>query len=193
MNLIQSLLFFSIGAILWTFTEYVLHRFLGHVKKPILVRSRFHKEHSKHHLMRDYFANFRDKLLMLVITTPVLFSLSYPLLNFWCAFFFTLGFALMYLTYEVVHLRLHIAAPIHFYASRMRAHHFYHHFVDENMNHGVTTPFWDKVFGTYRAPGVITYPAKFRLSWIQDALYQDPWGQRYQQRESNFGNNSLQS
>jgi sterol desaturase/sphingolipid hydroxylase (fatty acid hydroxylase superfamily) len=196
MSLFQSFMFFILGAFLWTFTEYVLHRFLGHVKKPVLVRTRFHKEHTKHHLIRDYFASSWDKLLMLVIISPLLFSLSYALTSFWNALFFTLGFALMYLTYEVVHLRLHIAAPIHSYASRMRAHHFYHHFVDEKMNHGVTTPFWDKVFGTYRAPGIITYPSKFRLNWIEQSptgRFQDPWGQRYQQRESNSDNNSLHS
>lgn len=172
---------FFLGAILWTFTEYILHRFLGHVKKPLLVRTRFHKEHTKHHLIQDYIASFRDKLLMLLITFPILFVTSYFFIGTILAITFALGFSLAYLTYEVIHLRLHITGPIHFYASKMRAHHFYHHFVDETMNHGVTTPFWDMVFGTYRKPGVITYPKKFELRWIkpESGVYQDPWGQVY--------------
>jgi sterol desaturase/sphingolipid hydroxylase (fatty acid hydroxylase superfamily) len=173
-----------LGALLWTLTEYVLHRFLGHVKKRLLIRTRFHKEHTKHHLKRDYFAGAQDKLLTLLATAPVIYILSLMISDSWFAAFFTLGFTLMYLSYELIHWRMHVKAPPHLYASKMRAHHFYHHFVDETMNHGVTTPIWDWVFGTYRRPEVITYPKKFKLCWIdsaQSGFYQDPWGQCYQQ------------
>lgn len=180
---LYAVLTIFMGGLLWTLTEYVLHRFLGHVKTKYLVRSRFHKEHTKHHLISDYFASALDKVLTLMATTPIIFFLSYPLLGTFLALSFTGGFSLMYLSYELVHLRMHIKAPPHFYASRMRAHHFYHHFVDENMNHGVTTPLWDIVFRTYRKPAIIPFQEKFRLGWInvdQSGKYQDKFGQCYQ-------------
>lgn len=183
MSIIQLLLFFILGILLWTFTEYVLHRFLGHVKTKFLVRTRFHKEHSKHHLKRHYFAGVLDKSLTLMATTPIIFGLCYLFFGPILAASFTVGFTLMYLSYELIHLRMHVNAPPHYYASYMRAHHFYHHFVDESMNHGVTTPLWDLVFGTYRKPSTIPFPEKFRLSWInvnEAGKFRDQWGQQYQ-------------
>lgn len=171
-----------LGALFWTFTEYVLHRFLGHVKKRLLVRTRFHKEHTKHHLKNNYFAGASDKFLTLIATTPVIFLISSLVSETLIAVVFTASFTLMYLTYELIHLRLHMKSPPHFYASKMRAHHFYHHFVDENMNHGVTTPIWDIVFGTYRRPSTISLKKQFLLPWIEvnnQGEFQDRWGQKY--------------
>ena len=172
------------GAFLWTFTEYVLHRFLGHFKTKLLLRTRFHKEHTKHHLKKNYFAGPRDKILTLIATGPKIFLLGFTLSGTMSASFFTFGFVAMYLTYELVHFRMHIKAPPHGYASKMRAHHFYHHYVDENMNHGVTTPLWDYVFRTYRKPRTIPFPAKFKQDWFDVSdlgAYRDKWGQLYQQ------------
>jgi sterol desaturase/sphingolipid hydroxylase (fatty acid hydroxylase superfamily) len=36
------------------------------------------------------------------------------------------------------------------------------------MNHGVTSPIWDFVFGTYRRPGTITVPKKLCMAWLKD-------------------------
>lgn len=173
---------FFLGALLWTLSEYLLHRFLGHLKLRPLIRTRFHKEHTKHHLKRDYFVGAIDKFLTLLATTPGLFLLANFIAGPVNALSFTLGFTSMYLAYEVIHLRMHQKAPPHIYASRMRAHHFYHHFVNEKMNHGVTTPFWDLVFSTYQRPGIIALPRKFQLPWMElssSERYQDPYGQSY--------------
>jgi sterol desaturase/sphingolipid hydroxylase (fatty acid hydroxylase superfamily) len=36
------------------------------------------------------------------------------------------------------------------------------------MNHGVTSPIWDVVFGTYQAPGVIVVPERLAMRWLLD-------------------------
>jgi sterol desaturase/sphingolipid hydroxylase (fatty acid hydroxylase superfamily) len=41
--------------------------------------------------------------------------------------------------------------------------------MDARYNHGVTSPLWDLVFGTYRQAGTITVPRKFRMRWLVDA------------------------
>lgn len=183
MNLIQIIFSTILGALLWTLTEYVLHRFFGHLKLRYLVRSRFYKEHSKHHLVRDYFAGPRDKLLTVLVTAPKIMLASSWMAGVAIGGAFTFGFVVMYFTYELVHYRMHIKAPPHAYASKMRAHHFYHHYVDETMNHGVTTPLWDLVFGTYRKPATIVLSEKFKQRWFltgADGIYRDNWGQVYQ-------------
>jgi hypothetical protein len=59
-------------------------------------------------------------------------------------------------------------APKSAYGRWARRHHFSHHFVDARYNHGVTTPIWDMVFGTYRRPVPIKVPAKLTMSWLLD-------------------------
>ena len=55
------------------------------------------------------------------------------------------------------------------YGRWARRHHFYHHFINAKMNHGVTTPIWDLVFGTYRkADVVIEVPSKLAMPWLKD-------------------------
>ncbi len=141
---------FILGAFLWTFLEYVLHRFLGHGPLRLLKRTRFYKEHKKHHYIKNYFVTFKDKLLTAVIlgfcTNLIFHFFIYQNISP----YFTLGLISMYLIYEIIHRRLHLYAPKNRFASFLRNHHDYHHFVDDQMNHGVTTPFWDLVFGTYK-------------------------------------------
>jgi len=147
------------------------------------VRTRFHKEHAKHHLKRHYFAGALDKFLTLIATAPVLFFISSFIAGNLLGITFTASFTIMYLTYELIHLRMHTKAPQHSYASKMRAHHFYHHFVDESMNHGVTTPIWDILFRTYQKPSTICMKKDFLLPWIEinkNGYFQDPWGKGYQ-------------
>jgi hypothetical protein len=36
-------------------------------------------------------------------------------------------------------------------------------------NHGVTSPVWDKAFGTYDDPGVVTVPRRMAPTWLLDA------------------------
>jgi sterol desaturase/sphingolipid hydroxylase (fatty acid hydroxylase superfamily) len=52
--------------------------------------------------------------------------------------------------YEFVHCIQHLAyKPRNAFLAEMKKRHLAHHFHDENGNYGITTFFWDKVFGTY--------------------------------------------
>jgi sterol desaturase/sphingolipid hydroxylase (fatty acid hydroxylase superfamily) len=155
----KIILAFLTGMLTWTLAEYCLHRFLGHVPKRLLMRSRFHKEHKKHHFIKDYFAGTKEKAMTAAVVGPITWLLTQSLA-------FTVGFLMMYLVYELIHRRLHVFPPTHAYAAHMRRHHFYHHFVDETKNHGVTTPLWDLVFGTYAKPEIISVPRKLAPNWL---------------------------
>jgi 4-hydroxysphinganine ceramide fatty acyl 2-hydroxylase len=74
----------------------------------------------------------------------------------------------MYFIYEITHRRFHIKEPLIRYGLRMRKHHFYHHFTNPKINHGVTTAFWDRVFGTFEKTNTIKVPGKMVMTWLQD-------------------------
>ena len=79
---------------------------------------------------------------------------------------FAVGFIGAYGFYEYLHYTLHVKAPTTFYGRWARRHHFYHHFENPSFNHGVTSPLWDLVFGTYTNPGTVRVPRKFAMRWL---------------------------
>jgi sterol desaturase/sphingolipid hydroxylase (fatty acid hydroxylase superfamily) len=84
------------------------------------------------------------------------------------AIVFTLSFGVSYLVYEYVHYLNHVEPPKTLYGRWARKHHFLHHFEDAKSNHGVTSPLWDLVFGTYRRLPKIRVPKRFEMRWLLD-------------------------
>lgn len=157
------LFYFIAGIIFWTFMEYMLHRFLGHV---LIFKNKFRKEHQKHHHVRNYFASVMDKFLTSFIFGSLTLVITYYLVGKWPSVIFTTGFISMYLFYEYVHRSLHVKAPTTKIGEKLRKHHFYHHFNDEYMNQGVTTRFWDRLFGTFREVDTVDVNKKFIMPWL---------------------------
>lgn len=165
MNIFSALTAFIAGIIAWTFLEYTLHRFLGHKKHG---KNEFTKEHQTHHRLGHYFAPFYKKLLFALLVLSISTLLTGLVLGWVTGFIFSFGIAAMYLFYEWLHKRAHTHAPLNFYGRWLRKHHFYHHFKDPKMNHGVTTPFWDIVFGTRETIDKLSVPRKMVLPWLID-------------------------
>ncbi len=155
--------FFIGGIIFWTFMEYLIHRFLGHVW---LLRTPFRVEHQKHHHKRDYFASNFNKLKATIIIWPIIFFITSLMAGFFNSALFSTGFILMYVYYEYLHKIYHVRAPKTALGAFMRKHHMSHHFLDDSLNHGVTTPLWDIVFRTYKKPHVVPVNNKFSMNWL---------------------------
>ncbi|MBI5517021.1 MAG: sterol desaturase family protein [Deltaproteobacteria bacterium] len=155
---------FTAGALGWSFTEYALHRWVGHDPRS---KRAFAVEHRTHHAQRGYFTPTGTKALA---AAPLLGAgalgagalLGAPGVSFFA------GFAAAYVGYEVLHRRLHTHGPRGPLGRFLRRHHFTHHFVGPQHNHGVTSPLWDKVFGTLRDPGVLRVPEKHAMDWLLD-------------------------
>jgi sterol desaturase/sphingolipid hydroxylase (fatty acid hydroxylase superfamily) len=164
------LLSFIAGVVAWTFSEYAMHRFNGHGLKG---RTAFSREHLRHHAERNYFTRHRTKVVM--ATPPVLGTIAIAtwLVGPSLGTSFTLGFLLAYVGYEWVHYSLHVRGPRTAYGRMVRRHHFAHHWSCPKHNHGVTSPFWDLAFGTYREPGVIRVPRRQALEWLIDDTTDD--------------------
>lgn len=155
---------FVLGVLLWTLTEYLAHRFLGHHKKT--KPNPFADEHTRHHSVGDYFAPAYKKALVAIVAFVLVGVPAVALAGQTVGAAFALGFALMYISYEALHRRDHTHAGWSRRMRRLRRHHFYHHFADPRMNHGVTTTLWDRVFGTYVVADKIRVPHKLAMRWL---------------------------
>jgi len=140
-------LFFS-GLFVWTFVEYILHRFVFHYipsDKPWAMRLHF-VCHGVHH---DYPSDTKRLVLPPSMSIPLstlfffIFRIFLPL-NY--DFGFYSGFMLGYLIYDIMHYALH---HFNFKASfwkKLKHHHMLHHYQDPEKGYGVSSAFWDKIF-----------------------------------------------
>lgn len=154
-----------VGALTWSLAEYLLHRFAGHYPKGKVA---FSREHLAHHTDPTYFTPTPKKartaaVITAVAGTPVALALG-PLHGLVAIG----GFLAAYIGYELVHRRIHTHRPLGPYGRLIRRHHLYHHFGAPKMNHGVTSPIWDMVFGTYVRPERVRVPVKHALRWMVD-------------------------
>jgi len=162
----STLLAFLAGAAGWTLLGYLLHRFVFHARSA---RGPGAKEHRRHHAEVDYFAPWWQKALAALAATAILLPVLSVLAGVLHGGIATLGFVAMYLLYEVLHRRAHTRAPRGHYGRWRRKHHFAHHFTDPRRAQGVTTPFWDLVFGTRLPVKRVRVPRRLAMRWLVTA------------------------
>ena len=141
-----------IGIFIWTILEYGLHRFLFHIQIPIpnpYVREIVNGSHMLHH------ASPRDPGKILVhpayglVISAILYSVLLGLFpNAFSAAGVMVGIWVGFLYYEAVHYRVHFSLSESGFVARQRRRHFYHHFTNNKLCFGVTSPLWDYVFRT---------------------------------------------
>jgi len=177
----MSLFWFSLGGLAWTASEYAIHRFVGHGprrKKPETLAGRislkglfyeFNAEHLAHHANPQYFAPTSRKAAAAGAAIPLVTAALVPFVGLRRALSFAAGFSATYATYEVIHRRIHTHAPTNGYARFVRRHHLLHHHKTPKENHGVTTPFWDKIVGTYSTLDTLRVPRGAAPGWMVGA------------------------
>ncbi|KYR01184.1 fatty acid hydroxylase [Tieghemostelium lacteum] len=154
-NVVVSSTTFLFGLFFWSFIEYILHRFIFHIKTCSYWGNFFHFFiHGIHHLTP--FDSTR-------LTFPPMFSvlLGYGAWKLFLQFPDNLqitglpwalfgGIACGYMLYDTVHYYFHHGEidwlPAIF--KKMKSNHLNHHYKDDNKNYGVTSPVFDYVFGT---------------------------------------------
>ena len=154
------------GLLGWSFLEYMIHRFLGH--DPRTRPNPFATEHVRHHIEGGYFAPSWKKALTATVAAAALAWPATAVAGATIGLSFVAGFVLAYVSYEVMHRREHTHPGSGAYSRWARRHHFHHHFGDPKSNLGVTSPIWDRVFGTYQKPEVIRVPRKLAMVWLVD-------------------------
>lgn len=153
----------ALGALGWSLAEYALHRWVFHAPRA---RTRLAVEHRKHHRIEGYFTPAGKKAGAAAVVVGGLVGSGLVFGAPGVAF--AVGFTGAYLAYEVLHRRLHVAPPVlgHKVGSWLRRHHLHHHFRNPASNHGVTSPLWDLVFGTFEAAPTVAIPRTRAPAWL---------------------------
>lgn len=158
MTLLTPITFLA-GAVLWTLGEYLMHRFAMHELRGRGLASR---EHLRHHADRDSILE-KWPIAWTGILSVGVFALR-PLGGWALA----LGWIAGYAMYDLLHWRAHRRTPRNAYGRWVRKSHFFHHFHAPMGNYGVTSPVWDKLFGTYQRPEVVRVPRRMAMVWLLD-------------------------
>jgi sterol desaturase/sphingolipid hydroxylase (fatty acid hydroxylase superfamily) len=158
------LLSLGLGIFTWSFAEYAIHNWVGHLGKG---RNEFSREHLAHHKDPHYFAPHWKKIGAALLVLSLMAPLAIALTSVAPGLCYSLSFVLTYFVYEVLHHRMHTAAPQTRYFRAMYKLHLYHHFGSPKTNHGVTSPIWDFVFRSYKTPGQIRVPEKDAMTWLR--------------------------
>lgn len=131
------------GLLLWTILEYLMHRFAFHGFAP-------HYDHHAEPTQENYLLAPLWLSVSMAAALWLVLSLATRSVNRATAVM--AGVIAGYLLYEAVHLRLHRLVPGGPVLRALRRYHFYHHFADDRVCYGVTSPLWDVVLGTRKKP-----------------------------------------
>jgi 4-hydroxysphinganine ceramide fatty acyl 2-hydroxylase len=141
---------FLLGVLTWTLVEYIIHRYVFHYEPKTALGKRLHYIiHGVHH---DY-PNDARRLVM----PP---SISIPLaILFWALFAIALGrfapalsagFGFGYVCYDSIHYAIHHFGMKRGVSRWLKQYHLRHHYKDDHVGYGISSPLWDYVFGTAR-------------------------------------------
>jgi sterol desaturase/sphingolipid hydroxylase (fatty acid hydroxylase superfamily) len=141
-----------LGVFTWTLLEYILHRWLFHhhfSQDSEAQRDLGFLIHGVHH---DYPMD-PDRLVMPpAISVLVAAAIGVPAwfiagpAYFWAFFGGLVG---GYLWYDLTHYATHHGKSLTGIGKLQKSYHMLHHYQTPNIRYGITTPFWDLVFGTY--------------------------------------------
>jgi sterol desaturase/sphingolipid hydroxylase (fatty acid hydroxylase superfamily) len=145
---------FLLGVLVWTLTEYVVHRFVFHYQpsSPRMERA-FFLFHGVHHAQPQC----KTRLVMPpIVSIPLalfFYGLFYLVLvvlldaGAWLAPTFS-GFIIGYLLYDLTHYATHHFPMRWGPLKYLKRYHMQHHYKTPDKRYGVSSPLWDVVFGT---------------------------------------------
>ena len=147
LNLLTGIGYFVVGYFAWTFIEYLMHRFVFHFINDSKLVQRFHYIfHGIHH----EFPNEEKRTMMPPLPGLIIGGLYLGIVYLIfgnTGFFIAAGIVAGYLSYSSLHYSIHIFKAPRF-LQPLWTHHLLHHFREPERAFGVSTRFWDRVFGT---------------------------------------------
>jgi len=144
---------FLCGFAFWTLFEYILHRYVFHfIPKSDLQKRISFLFHGVHH----QYPNDKKRLVMPITLSlavaVLLLTLTWVLFGTWM-WAYSAGFTTGYLAYDMTHYSIHhFKRPKTKWLKNLWKSHIDHHYRDSNKGYGVSSAFWDRVFGTLQAP-----------------------------------------
>jgi 4-hydroxysphinganine ceramide fatty acyl 2-hydroxylase len=149
--------YWGLGVFIWTLVEYILHRFLFHLDNylpdnRVAITMHFLLHGIHHYLPMDKLRLVMPPTLFLALASPF-WKLAHTLF-FWdwnVATAVFCGGIFGYICYDLTHYFLH-HKTLPAYWRQLKKYHLQHHFMDYENGFGVTSRFWDVIFGTELAP-----------------------------------------
>ncbi|KAJ4254854.1 fatty acid alpha-hydroxylase [Fusarium torreyae] len=145
--------YWMFGVFFWTIIEYVLHRFLFHLdyylpdnRVGITLHFVLHGIH--HYLPMDKYRLVMPPTLFAALAAPF-WKFAHAVLfhNWYAATAAYSGGVFGYICYDLTHYFLH-HQDLPLWYKELKKYHLAHHFLDYELGFGVTSKFWDSVFGT---------------------------------------------
>jgi len=172
-SLAEEVEYWFLGLFLWTLVEYILHRFLFHLDRQVemfpfeetiltaysflpnnrvAITLHFLLHGIHHYLPMDKLRLVMPPTLFLALATPF-WKLAHFVFywNWSVATAVFCGGIFGYICYDLTHYFLH-HRTLPSYWRELKKYHLQHHFMDYENGFGVTSRFWDQVFGTQLAP-----------------------------------------
>lgn len=153
LTLSQLLLWSAIALVVWTLTEYLLHRFVFHFPTTGPWSERFvYIFHGLHH------DDPQDptRLVMPPVPAILIVSLLYFLFGLVVPerylMVFMAFFMLGYLCYDYIHYATHHFKMTSKIGRYLKKYHLQHHYSHEESKYGVSSPLWDYIFRTVQGP-----------------------------------------
>ncbi|XP_061450243.1 fatty acid 2-hydroxylase [Rhineura floridana] len=146
------LLLFIVGMCIWSFLEYIIHRFVFHMNPPansyylITLHFLLHGQHHK--------SPFDDSRLVFPpvpasLVVAFFYVLTYILFPEAFALSLLAGGLFGYVVYDMMHYYLHYGSPKKgSYLYKLKSYHVKHHFEHQKAGFGITSTFWDYPFRT---------------------------------------------
>jgi 4-hydroxysphinganine ceramide fatty acyl 2-hydroxylase len=136
------------GVILWTLTEYALHRFLFHWAPASSMMTQFvFVLHGNHHdVPNDPLRNLMPPIVSLPVASLIWYgmvSLAGP-----AGHWLFLGWITGYVAYDLVHYACHQWPMKGRFGRMLKTHHMRHHHLHEQGNYAITGMMWDRLFST---------------------------------------------
>ncbi|CAK4032121.1 Ceramide very long chain fatty acid hydroxylase SCS7 [Lecanosticta acicola] len=145
------------GLFLWTLVEYCLHRFLFHLDdylpdNRVFITLHFLLHGIHHYLPMDKLRLVMPPTLFIVLATPF-WKLAHTVFSYdwYAAVAVYCGGIFGYVCYDLTHYFLH-HKNLPSYYRELKKYHLQHHFMDYENGFGVTSRFWDTIFGTELPP-----------------------------------------
>ncbi len=141
---------FVAGWISFTLVEYLAHRYIFHMSVHNKLRKKL--QYAFHGVHHDYPTD-RDRLAMppvvsITLSTILLFLFKFIIGDF--VFAFLPGFLVGYAMYLLVHYIVHTFSPPKNFLRQLWINHSIHHYKDDSIIFGVSSPLWDYVFRTHK-------------------------------------------
>ncbi|OIQ17040.1 MAG: fatty acid hydroxylase [Bacteriovorax sp. MedPE-SWde] len=146
-------LFAVIGLVVWTFTEYILHRFVFHMPTigPLTERFVF-LFHGLHHDDPDDPTRLVMPPVPAILIVALLYGFFSLLVPEKFIFVFMAFFIVGYLCYDYIHYATHHFKMTSKVGRYLKKFHLQHHFRHEKAKYGVSSPLWDYIFRTVTGP-----------------------------------------